>query len=462
MRNLTSTTDLIGRLRSRSHRSLRLSAAAGMALIAVALLATRIRQFSGERTDLLTLSAAVDLQSPPGLPAPDLDAERVRIQSVRSLQRIAASHRADTNAWRELADAAQGAGDLLTARIALQQALTCTSSPDAEPLIALAAVDERLGRINESRETLERAVSQHPDDWRARMPLVTILGEMGEQSRAETELVTCARSVGATNVPGLLALAAAYDKRYDTVRALDLAQAALRSGPSDPGVTVSVAGLLLKLHRFNELASLLRGAIAQRPNVGRLHRLMAQCLSDPLNPSSNTAEAESHFLYALQRDPADSRAAESLAQLYLDSSRPRQAVYVLNLALDNNPRSAPARMLVARALAEAGDSSAASTQKAIAAKLLATERAEDRLLIEQRRRPADANVKVRLSELYEQSGEYRKALEAAEAAVVASPSAPTARKQLAGLCRAAELPIPAPYQSATLSGAPLTATRPGR
>jgi tetratricopeptide (TPR) repeat protein len=336
------------------------------------------------------------------------------------------------------------AGDNLTALKALKSIDQTQLEASPEALEALGSCLTSLAKHREAIDVYKRCVELNPTALAGFVGLSNAYQAIGRRADSAAALDTALSALQSTDVGGLMKLSAVYSERFDTTQALQAATRALAAAPHDSGVVVSVAQLQYKLRNPVEARKLAIRALELAPQNALAHRLLGDLAVNNPSPGEGVAAAEDHYLRSLQSAPTDTKCLAALASLYLSQQRYRQAVYIALTWVAADPNSGPARMLLSKAYQGSGDTVGASSQQAIAQRLLAQQRTVEQLTTFRNQRPSDARVRVHLAQALRASGMWSAALQEAQAAACLQPDSAEARSELALICRAAGLPVPTP------------------
>lgn len=379
---------------------------------------------------LTFLSDDVPLAPPPPL-GTDREPVRIKLEAVRAAQGDFEKQSSNFARLLDLGRQAVNGGDPLLARSALSKAIQISPPSDPAVFNALGTCQSDLGLYREAAETYRAMIRAAPRDAAGYIGLSRALAAQHKNEESAGELATASRAIQRHDARGRLAIAAEYDARFQSVQALEEANQAMKEAPTDAGVSLSVAGLLLKLGRQKDAYLLLHPVLTERPLDPFANRLMGQLESEPGSSQLNAQRAEHHFLNALKADNHDSKAASRLSSLYLEQHRFTQAAYIATLWLHAAPNSGSARMTLATAYRGINRVTDAQFQQAIAQHMLELEREIGALSIKRDRVPSDATIRAQLARAYVNIGNYGEALVQAEAAICLKPSLAEARGLLA-------------------------------
>jgi tetratricopeptide (TPR) repeat protein len=419
---------VIGEQGPRATGKVRLALAVVVCLACATFLIVRVlRTLSNANSAYLRLADDVALGSPPPTSA-DQSAVRKALQDVESSHRLASDHPDDPTALLEWGRQAINAGDPLSARAGLSRAVQLVPPHDPTVYDALGTAQSQLGLYREAVQSYRRMVNDAPNDAAGYLGLSRAYSALGDRNEAARAIEQASQSIPPNDVRGRLDVAAEFDARFQSTRALEEAHKAQAAAPNDPGVVVSVAGLLVKLHRNEEAQCMLRAVLARNPTDHLANRLMGQIENDPTRPARNEKMAEHYFLTALRSDPHDAKACGELAQMYLDQRRYKQAAYVALLWLAATPNSGSARMCLANAYAGLRRTEESGQQREIAQRLLAWERKTNALGLQRDRTPTDPRARIALARSYMEGGHLANALVEAQAALCLAPKSQDANK----------------------------------
>lgn len=213
-------------------------------------------------------------------------------------------------------------------------------------------------------------------------------------------LLVAGPSGAASDAPYHFALAQAYAQEGSYGEAVAAFEKAVELEPREPYIRMEFAELLLRLGRTEraaEHAGAARRLAPADPDAVRLYAFVQRRLADT-TPAAKGAALQA-FVQLHEMAPEDAEAAMMLAQLYLGSNRPDEAVGVLEETLELRPRS---RMLISL-LAETLDRQGKA------------DRAESALEEFLAGNPRFLRGRRNLAELLGRRGEHRRAAELLEA-----------------------------------------------
>ncbi len=425
-----------------SHRA-QLILALLLAICALGFLAFRVRR-SLHRTpaaELLAVPATVPLPPPPPLPAGDRDAVAQRLAALEPLRAARRSNPGDMRILLELAEAAGTAGDMLTAREALQEAVKRSPQPDAGIYQSLGNCERKLGRYLDAARDYERVISLEPDRADGYVGACYAWTAARQPERALGSLEQASRTLRADDVAGHLAVAEEFNQRLNPVRALQELEREPAVARSEE-LEWALNRQRYRVHQFDAARSGVEAVLAKDPSSATAHRLLAEILSDPLAPHPDLALAEHHFLTALSLDPKDVRAWSELGRMLLGERRYREAAFAYIRFLELQPAAASGRFPLARAFAGLGDRGGAAEQRSIAERLAARDREEDELKNRRLLHPSDVTVRAALARHYADGGHYAEALTEIQSAYTIDPLNPSVRKTMSAIYAELGLPLP--------------------
>jgi tetratricopeptide (TPR) repeat protein len=180
------------------------------------------------------------------------------------------------------------------------------------PYLLAGIVLRRLGRSDEARQSLERALQLAPNDARVREQIDDL--DLSERQysavlkRAEMQMAGNPKDAA----PRLL-MAKTFLAEGDLVRAESALREVVRLDPDSPGVSFVLAQIDFKNHRDAQALSDVRHAVADNPkDVGALMLMGSVALRE-----KDYASARDAYVLLLAVDPNDGAALNDLA--YLDS-----------------------------------------------------------------------------------------------------------------------------------------------
>ena len=132
-------------------------------------------------------------------------------------------------------------------------------------------------------------------------------------------------------------------------------QAVLTADPGNPQAHLRLGFAELERDRCDAAGPHLQAALDAGVPSADAGLGLAECLGR----AGNVEGARSALAAALQAEPGNPVATANLGILALEQDRPAEAIPLLREALAREPRLLPARFALARALARAGDRSAA-------------------------------------------------------------------------------------------------------
>ena len=166
----------------------------------------------------------------------------------------------------------------------------------------------------------------------------------GSFSAVLLALVLAAPAGAASEAPYYFALAQAYAQEGSYGEAVEAFEKAVELEPREPYIRMEFAELLLRLGRIERAAEHAGAARRLAPSDAdavRLYAFVQRRLADT-SPEAMGLALQA-FVQLHEMAPEDAEAAMMLAQLYLGTGRPEEAVVVLEETLELRPRS---RMLV--------------------------------------------------------------------------------------------------------------------
>jgi len=399
---------------------------------------------------LLRLGEDIPLTPPPPLPTDDDRlAMRKRLLRLEPLRAAARARPNDPTTWLDLAREAARQGDLLSARDALHKALRL--DPQAGPVVedALGRCQIRLGLYTQALRTYQNLLPRAPQDAPLYIGLSHAQSFLEQTAAALETLERGARAVPERDIPGRLALVAEFERQGVLPRALAEAQAIHADAPDQPDAALAVARLLFKLGRLVEARPLLEQLVAAHPDHLAARRYLALVLDSPLLPERDRALAEHILLETVQRDRLNTSAYQHLGEIFQEQKRYRQAAVVYTRLLEVTPDSALGRLQLSRAYTRLGDRRTGEEQRRIAARLLARDQAESRLIIRRDRRPTDPQARLALARHYVNAGQLAKAFVELQAAYCLAPESSTPRRELLALYAQIGVPPPSLLQGGT-------------
>ena len=422
-----------------------------LALVVAALLVLAYRVYAtlvlARPPERLRLGEDVQLASPPDPPGSDLNAVRDRLPPLQPQSWRLNGVRQDAAALLDLAGKAMRAGDLLAAREILRSAAGSSGNPEPRVEETLARCELGLGLYEDAATRLERLLSKAPADVRAAAGLSRAQAALGKNVEAVRTLERAARAASGAAPADRLRLVEELERLGDLPAALREARAVLQSSPEDAEAGLTVARLLYLLHRLEEARPLLERLVARFPENGGAAYYLAVLVNNPLLKQREPAVAEHLLLQNVIRDPGDTRSLRTLGELYQEQGRHRQAAYIFIQLLQAAPYFAPARLQLARAYQRLGRTGEAAAQEATAYRLLARDRAEERLKTRVSQHPKDPDPRLALARHYEAAGQFSRALSSYQAAYVLASDRAKFRDALSEFYGKLGLPSPlAPEQ----------------
>jgi tetratricopeptide (TPR) repeat protein len=285
----------------------------------------------------------------------------------------------------------------------LEQALAELSQVRDEGAIRLEAValtGQCLLYLNDKREA-ERAfqfvLSQKPDHADAHRGLAAVYYDQGALERAVAHLEEVARLDPEDGRPhrfmGLI-----YKDLDQKERAAACYLEALRrklKGPTAQEVRVELASVLVRSAAWDEALAALDGCDDQVADSAEVRALRAECLWN----RGETSAAREQLERALAARPDAVRPLLLLAKMHLAAGEPREAVPLLERAVEADPNDHTCRHQLALAYQGLGRTGESAEQQQAADRITADLAEMTRLNREADERPWDAEVRRRLAAL---------------------------------------------------------------
>lgn len=263
------------------------------------------------------------------------------------------------------------------------------------------------GRFEEARTRADAALRTGTQTVRALVLQGNALAGLKEFEAAKAKLEE-AIQLDPKRRASYTSLGAMHLARGDVREAEATFQRAIAVDPSSIPSRLALASFYWSADKRTDAEAALRTAYEMAPDDPAVNRELAAFMA----ATGRSAEAERYLLAIAEKTPGVS-AEVALADYYLTSSRPREAIARLQPVVAANPSAATAKYVLARAHAEVGD-------RAKAHELV------DELL---RKTPADPDVLVLQAELLLADGKRDAAFDRAKAAAEANPR--SVRAQLA-------------------------------
>ena len=239
-------------------------------------------------------------------------------------------------------------GEEEPARVALQRAIQANAdfpgSEDVKQSLSVLAIDPKTAGAD-ARASLEKRVSQKPDDPIAQSRLAAIYERAGEMEKAANAYEASLKT-SPDNVNVLLSLARVYSSRPDqTQKAFELAKTAHQLSPDDAEVSHTLGGLAGRTGDHKWALNLLESAARNKPGDPEL----LYDLAEVRYAMGEVSEAQQAMQNALQTNAAFSRAAEArrfleVTGLATDASRAAAAANRIVEILKVSPNYVPALM----------------------------------------------------------------------------------------------------------------------
>lgn len=299
--------------------------------------------------------------------AQELGVEPVRRQRMDSRLGIACVERDIACATAHLSEAAQGPdAELASSAGRLVVALSAVESGD-EPALARAKLGEALlhhGERELAARQFELAIDLAPEYVDAHAYLGHVQSSLGEAERAVHHLKEAIRLEPGYPLSHFL-LGMHYVREGQTVTGRDHLLQAHDLDPLDPAICAAVADTYLRAVEANYAAAerWLHAAVDRAPDDARFHLLLAHFYVDSnIDPAIRGVAAAQ---VAVQLDPQNSEALETLAWAYHLGGKPHAALEPLLRAQELAPGSARIHYRlgdVYRALGQTRDARAAYQQ----------------------------------------------------------------------------------------------------
>ena len=239
------------------------------------------------------------------------------------------------------------------ARTAFQRSIQLNNEfadkQEADRRLAVLSIDATAAGAD-VRAELEKQVAEHPNDPIALARLATIYGRQEETNKA-IEAYQASLKASPNNVRALIGLAQLYsDGLGDTQRALELAKAAYKLAPDDPGVTYTLGQLAYRTGDYKWAVSLLQQTAreeAEAPDVLYDFALASYSVG-------RVADAETAMNQVLETGATSHKAddARRFLDMVTDSADPLRAQADVSKAeeiLKSDPSYVPALMVIATA-----------------------------------------------------------------------------------------------------------------
>jgi tetratricopeptide (TPR) repeat protein len=229
---------------------------------------------------------------------------------------------------------------------------------DTDALLARSRVYGKVGKPAAAAQDLRQVLQLRPDSAEAHYLLADVYRAQGLDALARQELDT-ALHLKAELLPARLALAGDYLRAGQPQSALSLLEAAPPSQKQTPTVVLMRNWVLLALGDFQQVRSIVEQALRQR----RLPDLLLQDAVIKIQ-AQDYAGARLDAEEILRNNPADARAAQIVAETYVDQKQPAKALQRLTEIAEVQPKSAELQYLLGQWQMNAGK--LAEAQKAFA------------------------------------------------------------------------------------------------
>ena len=213
---------------------------------------------------------------------------------------------------------------------------------DAGVLVLLGNANRNLGRVNEAKAYLERAVLLAPDVAPVRTQLAVSHLDVGEEDAAIAELESASESPSEALVAGSL-LVLTHLASHDLDSALAAAQRLAKDHPRSPAALNTLA-----------VAHEARGELEDaRANLRRAIEIDSSFLTATLNlarlerQTGSSGEATRLYGVVLELRPEHPVALVALARMASDAGRIRETVELLKRAQRHNPNAVAPRLVLA-------------------------------------------------------------------------------------------------------------------
>ncbi len=213
------------------------------------------------------------------------------------------------------------------------KALNLPGSPrtcEAKQIVGMSQL--ALGRLDDSIEALQQAVTADPDDGKAHHRLGIALERADRFDDALSEHQRCAELLPNFN-PGLLRLARLYQRLNRSDDAKRVYEQIADNNPFDPVPVASIAEIEMAAGKYESALTKLEGLLAQYETYLPARINAGVCA----NALGRHDAAEEHFRHALVIDPDSELATRGLIDTLIAQSNRTEAANVIDSFLNRHP-----------------------------------------------------------------------------------------------------------------------------
>lgn len=227
------------------------------------------------------------------------------------------------------------------------EAVLARSPADLEAIDALAVTDVELGKPEDAQKRLEEVLEKDPAHLPASFALARIRLRTRDYAGAERYLRDAvANSPG--SVPAALALGEFYLTRRQPGKAEPLIRKVLQLDPRSAGGLASLGAIQIHTKQWQDADSTYALLATLPPKSNRpVHAIF-------LLQTGHIPDALREWETLVQADPSDRATRSRLVSLYVQLSKPQQALSVLAAALKRNPKDTDALFQRSAVLQKAG------------------------------------------------------------------------------------------------------------